>query len=81
MAFQVSAQWIYDWFSKQGATDHAIAEQWAGHLTQQGLEAEHADVPMLWSHVVTGKIEEVERHPNADRLRVCKVNILSLIHI
>jgi len=47
-----------------------------GHkLTMAGLELEGiAPVAPEFSGVVIGKIEAAERHPDADKLQVCKVN-------
>ncbi|MFM6989922.1 MAG: YtpR family tRNA-binding protein, partial [Rhodoferax sp.] len=51
-------------------------EQLAHTLTMAGLEVEelHAVAPPF-SHVVVGEIRHAEQHPNADRLRVCKVDV------
>ncbi len=48
-----------------------------GHkLTMAGLELEGiSPVAPDFSFVVIGKIEEAQRHPDADKLQVCKVNI------
>src|SRR5947207_1815503 len=45
-------------------------------LTMIGLEVEEA-VPAAphFSGVVVGKIQSVTQHPNADRLRVCMVDV------
>jgi len=45
-------------------------------LTMAGLEVEQADrVAPAFSGVVVGEVIAVEAHPNADRLRVCRVNV------
>ena len=51
-------------------------QQLADTLTMAGLEVEdmQAVVP-FFSHVVVGEILSVEQHPDADRLRICKVNV------
>ncbi|MEY4253084.1 MAG: hypothetical protein RLZZ566_554 [Pseudomonadota bacterium] len=51
-------------------------QQLADTLTMAGLEVEemHTVAP-FFSHVVVGEIVSVEQHPDADRLRVCKVYI------
>jgi phenylalanyl-tRNA synthetase beta chain len=51
-------------------------QQLADTLTMAGLEVEEmqAVVP-FFSHVVVGEIVSVEQHPDADRLRICKVNV------
>ena len=49
-------------------------EELADLLTMAGLEVEHTrPVAPPCSGVVVGEIVEAVQHPNADRLRVCKV--------
>ena len=51
-------------------------QQLADTLTMAGLEVEELQtVAPPFSHVVVGEIVSVEQHPDADRLRVCKVNV------
>jgi phenylalanyl-tRNA synthetase beta chain len=51
------------------------SQQLADTLTMAGLEVEEC-VPVAppFSKIVVGAIVEAEQHPNADRLRVCKVD-------
>ena len=45
-------------------------------LTMAGLEVEELKpVAPSFTHIVVGEIKEAEQHPNADRLRVCKVDV------
>jgi phenylalanyl-tRNA synthetase beta chain len=45
-------------------------------LTMAGLEVEELQpVAPPFTHLVVGEIKEAEQHPNADRLRVCKVDV------
>ena len=45
-------------------------------LTMSGLEVEEVEpVAPPFSHVVVGKVLELARHPNADRLNVCQVDV------
>lgn len=45
-------------------------------LTMAGLEVEELQpVAPPFSHIVVGEILEAVQHPNADRLRVCQVNV------
>ncbi|GAA4034333.1 phenylalanine--tRNA ligase subunit beta [Actimicrobium antarcticum] len=45
-------------------------------LTMSGLEVEEVEpVAPPFSHVVVGKVLELSRHPNADRLNVCQVDV------
>ena len=51
-------------------------QQLADILTMAGLEVEELQtVAPPFSHVVVGEIVSVEQHPDADRLRICKVNV------
>ena len=50
--------------------------QLAETLTMAGLEVEELKpVAPPFAHIVVGEIKEAEQHPNADRLRVCKVDV------
>ncbi|MES3025026.1 MAG: phenylalanine--tRNA ligase subunit beta [Pseudomonadota bacterium] len=51
-------------------------------LTMSGLEVEEVEaVAPPFSNVVVAEVMEVVRHPNADRLNVCKVNVGSGTHL
>jgi len=51
-------------------------QQLADTLTMAGLEVEEMHpVAPPFSHVVVGEIQSAEQHPNADRLRVCQVDV------
>jgi phenylalanyl-tRNA synthetase beta chain len=50
--------------------------QLADTLTMVGLEVEELKpVAPAFSHIVVGEIMDAAQHPNADRLRVCQVNV------
>ncbi|WP_296507368.1 phenylalanine--tRNA ligase subunit beta [Rhodoferax sp.] len=50
--------------------------QLADTLTMAGLEVEELKpVAPPFTQIVVGEIKEAEQHPNADRLRVCKVDV------
>jgi phenylalanyl-tRNA synthetase beta chain len=50
--------------------------QLAETLTMAGLEVEELKpVAPPFTHIVVGEIRDVVQHPNADRLRVCKVDV------
>jgi len=57
-------------------TDPPIATEELAHLlTMSGLEVEHcAPVAPAFSGVVVAEILSVDRHPNADKLTVCRVD-------
>ena len=51
-------------------------EQLADTLTMAGLEVEELKpVAPPFTHIVVGEIKEAVQHPNADRLRVCQVDV------
>ncbi len=51
-------------------------EQLAETLTMAGLEVEEVKpVAPFFSRIVVGEIMEAVQHPNADRLRVCRVDV------
>jgi phenylalanyl-tRNA synthetase beta chain len=67
---KVSLSWLGDYVSiNMEAADLANA------LTMAGLEVESlADRYVYLSSVVVGRVEEVSRHPNADKLKICRVD-------
>ena len=71
---KISARWLQQLFSFDVPVDQA-----AQVLTATGLEVEGVehvqDVPGGLAGVVIGHIGSVEPHPNADRLRLCKVDV------
>jgi len=51
-------------------------QELADTLTMAGLEVEEFQTAApAFTHIVVGEIKEAEQHPNADRLRVCKVDV------
>ena len=68
---QLSLNWLRQWVEiKAGAPEIASA------LNLAGLEAEAAPLPVDGlDGVVVGRILSAERHPQADRLQVCRVDI------
>jgi len=68
MQFPVS--WL-----REFANPDCSSDELAHKLTMAGLEVEEAEpAAPAFSGVVVARIESVEPHPNADKLRVCKVN-------
>ena len=52
------------------------SDELAHLLTMSGLEVEEVEaVAPPFSHVVVAEVVDVVRHPNADRLNVCSVNV------
>ena len=67
----VSEIWLREWVSPKLNT-----EDLADKLTMAGLEVGSIDVAgKLSAKLVVARIDEISSHPDADRLRVCKVDI------
>lgn len=68
----VSMEWLADYVD----LDDLNAEEIADKLTQGGVEVEliHARDTGI-RNVVVGHVLQVEQHPNADKLKVCRVDI------
>ncbi|MGB9092820.1 MAG: phenylalanine--tRNA ligase subunit beta [Gallionella sp.] len=66
-----SENWLRTWVNPD------LSSEALGHvLTMAGLEVEALEaVAPEFSNVVVGEVLEVARHPNADRLNVCQVNV------
>jgi phenylalanyl-tRNA synthetase beta chain len=68
---KISEQWLREWVNPPLDT-----QQLADQLTMAGLEIENVTpVAGKFDHVVIGKVIKAEQHPNADRLRVCQVDV------
>ena len=62
-------QWLREWVNP-GVSTEALADQ----LTMLGMEVEEVvPVASRLDDVVVGRVEAVEKHPNADKLSVCAV--------
>jgi phenylalanyl-tRNA synthetase beta chain len=72
---KISEVWLREYVNPPGGTA-ALVHQ----LTMQGLEVEGVEPagPAL-DGVVVGRVTSVESHPNADRLRVCRVDVGSSV--
>ena len=56
--------------------DDLSTEQLSETLTMAGLEVEELQpVAPAFTQIVVGEIKEAAQHPNADRLRVCQVDV------
>ncbi len=65
----ISEQWLREWVSPEMSTDE-LAHQ----ITMAGLEVDAVEpVAGDFSGVIVAEIVEAEQHPDADKLRVCKV--------
>ena len=66
----ISEQWLREWVDVDCDTQQ-LSEQ----LTMAGLEVEgYESASPGFSGVVTAKVETVEKHPDANKLKVCKVS-------
>ncbi|VAW91859.1 Phenylalanyl-tRNA synthetase beta chain [hydrothermal vent metagenome] len=66
-----SEQWLREWVNPKITT-----EELSHQLTMAGLEVDSIDpVAGVFSKVVVAEVLEVTPHPDADKLRVCSVNI------
>ncbi|WP_416191042.1 phenylalanine--tRNA ligase subunit beta [Neisseria sp. CCUG12390] len=67
-------QFSYSWLKKQ-ANPNLSAEELAHLLTMAGLEVEETETAApMFSGVVVAEVKSVEKHPDADRLNVTKVD-------
>lgn len=68
---RVSEAWLREWVDPKVDTQ-TLAEQ----LTMAGLEVDSVEpAAPLFSGVVVGQVRSVEPHPDADKLRVCNVDV------
>ncbi|MDH5407402.1 MAG: phenylalanine--tRNA ligase subunit beta [Gammaproteobacteria bacterium] len=66
-----SEQWLREWVNPDVGT-----QQLAHQLTMAGLEVDAIEaVAADFDQVVVGEVSQLEAHPDADKLRVCQVNI------
>ncbi|MGL5949747.1 MAG: phenylalanine--tRNA ligase subunit beta [Aeromonas sp.] len=66
-----SKSWVMEWVRAELSTD-ALAEQ----ITMAGLEVDAVEpVAGEFNHVVVGEVVECAQHPDADKLRVTKINV------
>ncbi|MDA8561789.1 phenylalanine--tRNA ligase subunit beta [Gammaproteobacteria bacterium] len=68
---KLSENWLYEWVSP-----NLSREDLAEKLTMVGLEVESLKpISADFSDVVVGKVLDVEKHPDADKLKVCKIDV------
>jgi len=67
---KISLNWLKDYIDLDGLS----VEQIVSGLTMSGLEVEeYTDQSKTFDNIVVGFVKEREKHPNADKLSVCKV--------
>ncbi len=68
---KISSNWLYDYID----TDLS-PEELADILTHTGLEVEEVtETGFDFDGIVVGKVISAEKHPNADKLTLCKVDV------
>ena len=66
-----SEQWLREWINPDISTDE-LSHQ----LTMAGLEVDAIEpVAATFTKVVVGEVLSVEKHPDADKLNICQVNV------
>jgi len=66
-----SELWLREWVNPANSS-----EELSGQITMAGLEVDGVDaVAGAFNGVVVGEVVECGQHPNADKLRVTKVNV------
>ncbi|TDO99070.1 phenylalanine--tRNA ligase subunit beta [Marinomonas balearica] len=65
-----SENWLREWVNPEISTEELVAQ-----VTMAGLEVDEVEsVAEDFSGVVVGEILAAEKHPNADKLQVCRVS-------
>ncbi len=68
---KLSEKWLREWVNPDVTTDE-LAHQ----LIMSGTELDGIEpVASAFTNVVVGQIKQIEAHPDADRLRVCQVDV------
>ncbi len=68
---RISEKWLREWVNPDATTDE-LAHQ----LIMSGTELDGIEpVASAFTNVVVGQIKTIEQHPDADRLRVCQVDV------
>jgi phenylalanyl-tRNA synthetase beta chain len=68
---RISLEWL-----KKYVAINVSPEELAHSLTMRGLEVESIEyLGAKYNHFVVGKVLDVQKHPKADRLTICQVNI------
>jgi len=67
----VTRSWLNEWINLDGISTEDIAKT----FNSIGLEVDRTLKYRVPSKIVFGKVLECEKHPNADKLNICKVDI------
>ena len=71
---KISFDWLNQMLPVKSSIEEASAVLTATGLEVEGIESVEA-IPGGLRGLVVGKITSATQHPNADRLRVCEVNV------
>ena len=67
----VTKSWLSEWIDLHGLTTDEIAKT----FNSIGLEVDRVHEYRIPKKIVFGKVLECEKHPNADKLNICQVDI------
>ena len=67
---KISKNWLNNYIVSEKSDADLVND-----FTQLGLECTADKITSIDSNIVIGKVLECQKHPNADRLKVCKVDI------
>ena len=67
---KISKKWLSEYISSKKTNDEL-----EDYFTQLGLECTFDSKDINYDNIVVGYVDKCEKHPNADRLKVCKVNV------
>ena len=69
---KLSLNWLKQYIDLEGISTEEVVE----NLTTAGLEVDEViDQRKLYDNFVVGYVKEQEKHPNADKLSLCKVDV------
>ncbi len=68
---KLSEQWLRKWVNPKATLD-----EMASALSLAGLEVDSITPTVAdWENVLVGEVLEMHKHPNADKLNVCQINV------
>ena len=67
----VTKNWLNEWIDLDGISADTLCKT----FNAIGLEVDRHEVIRVADGVVVGFVEKCEKHPDADKLNVCQVNV------
>lgn len=67
----VTKNWLNEWIDLSGVTSESLLKT----FNSIGLEVDRHEVMRVPDNVIIGYVEACEKHPDADKLNVCQVNV------